>query len=273
MADAWRTTKRETPDRKVPKWIEEMEQAMYGDRVGIAHDGWTAGSPTFSVTVCSASPGVPVTMTMRVVAPTVAAARARAKELMDELCDGTELLNNASFTRSGESCRVYPDSSLIRGRLTCAKDDPAGPRSSGPARPSPLEMQAESLVRCGALDAERAAAVSCITTGIVGHANWIDRADRHIGDRTTFNIEVCSMDRGVPVGVNVRVVAADDVEAIVRAKQLLGRLSQGTELLDGADYARPGESCRVYTNPAYMPTRVPIVDEDGGGEWYMVAGV
>jgi len=59
----------------------------------------------------------------------------------------------------------------------------------------------------------------------------------------------------------------------VRAKQLLGRLSQGTELLDGADYTRPGESCQVFINPAFMPTRVPIVDEDGGGEWYMVAGV
>ncbi len=59
----------------------------------------------------------------------------------------------------------------------------------------------------------------------------------------------------------------------MRAQQLLRRLSHGTELLDNAHFTRTGESCCVFTNPAFMPTSVPIVDEDGGGEWYMVASV
>jgi len=250
-----------------------MEQAIYDHRVDISHDGWTAGGTTFSVTVCSARRGVPVTITMRVVANSTALARVRAKTLMEVFTDGTELLAGASYTRSGESCRVYLDPTLLRGRLNCTDEGPAGPRPPRPARLSPLEMSIECLIRPGALDAERAATVSRVMSGVVEHPDRIDRADREPGDRTTFNMEVCAMRTKVPVGINLRVVAADDVEARVRAQQLLRRLSHGTELLDNADFTRPGESCCVFTDPAFMPARVPIVDEDGGGEWYMVASV
>jgi hypothetical protein len=210
-------------------------------------------------------------MIMRVAAETVAAARARAKELMDDLWEGTELLNHASFTRSGESYRVYPDSTLIRGRLTCEKDGPAALRLSVSARPSLLTMQAEPLVGHGALDTAQAAPVSRLVSGVAEHLDRIDPADRYAGDRTTFNIVVCAMDRNVPVGVNLRVVATDDVEAILRAKFLLSRLRQGADLLVGADFTRPHEFCRVFIDPALMHARVPIVDEDGGGEWYEIS--
>jgi len=250
-----------------------MEQAIYDHRVDISHDGWTAGGTTFSVTVCSARRGVPVTMTMRVVANSTALARVRAKTLMEVFADGTELLAGASYTRSGESCRVYLDPTLLRGRLTCTDEGPAGPRPPRPARLSPLEMHMEFLIRRGALDAERAATVSRVMSGVAEHPDRIARADREPGGRSTFNVEVCSMRTGVPVGVNLRVVAEEKIEARARAQQLLRRLSHGTEVLFNADYTRPGESCLVFINPAFMPTRVPIVDEDGGGEWYMISTV
>jgi len=265
MSDATRTTKCETPDGKLTQLIDDMEQAMYDRRVDISHDGWTGGGTTFSVTVCSASPGAPVAMTMRVVANSEALAVVRTKTLMDHLDEGAELLTNASFTRSGESCRVYPDSRLLRAPLICQAEGPAGPWPPRPARLSPLEMHLECLMRSGALETERAATVSRVMSGVAKHPDRIDPADRDPGDRSTYNVEVCSMRAGVPVGVNVRVVAADKTEARARAEQLVRRLSQGTELIEGEDFTRPGESCRVFTDPACMPARMPIVDEGGGG--------
>ena len=106
MPHATRTTKGRTPGRKIPKFIEAMEQATYDRRVEPSHDGWTEGGTTFSVTVCSARRAVPVTMTMRVVANTAAAAGVRTKTLLEMFIEGTELLSGASYLRSGESCRV-----------------------------------------------------------------------------------------------------------------------------------------------------------------------
>ena len=43
MPHATRTTKGRTPGRKIPKFIEAMEQATYDRRVELSHDGWTEG--------------------------------------------------------------------------------------------------------------------------------------------------------------------------------------------------------------------------------------
>ncbi len=266
MPDATRTTTRPTPALEVPKFIEEMEQANYDRREEISHDGWTEGGTTFAVTVCSARRGVPVTMKMRVVANTMALARVRTKTLMEAFSEGTELLSGASYTRSGESCRVYLDPTLLRGRLTCTDEGPAGPRPPRPPRLSPDDLFIEMLMRRGALDAERAETLSRLMSGGAEDPDRIDRADRDSGDWSIFNVEASSMRVGVPVGINVRVVAEDKVEAYARAQHLLRRLSEGTELLEGADFTRPGESCRVFTDPAFMASRVPIVDEGAGWE-------
>ena len=71
---------------------------------------------------------------------------------------------------------------------------------------------------------------------------------------------------GVPVRVNLHVVADNAVEALLRARELLGRLNQGTELFHGADCTRPGEFSCVYTDPACMSTRAPQVDQGAGND-------
>jgi len=234
-------------------------------------DGWTGGGTTFSLAVCSARPGVPVTVTMRVVATTRAAARVRAVKLLEMLTEGTEMLHGADYARSGESCRVYFDPMLMRKRIACDDEGRAATAPPLTVAPTFLEMYMDALVRRGALDAERAATLTPQTDReIEPNSNHdfdqTEGADRHRRRRSVFNIEACSMRIGVPVGVNLRVVAENDVEARMRARELLGRLGQGTELFDGADFTRPGESCRVYTDPACMSTRAPLVDEGAGND-------
>jgi len=224
---------------------------------GLAHDdngcnadddddeGWTVGGTTFSLAVCSARPGVPVTVTMRVVATTRAAARVRAVKLLELRSDGTEILRGADCARPSESCRVYFDPTLIRKRVACDDEGPAAAAVPPAVAPAFLEMYRDALARRGALDAERAATLTPqtnpdIDTNSNSYFDPTDGADRQRSGRSVFNIEVCSMRTGVPAGVNVRVVAENAIEARVRSREILGRLSQGTELFAAADFTRLG---------------------------------
>lgn len=186
-------TKWQATTLTVAKMIDEREQATSDHDVDMSDDGWTEDGTMFYVIVCSARRGVPASMTMRVVANSPGLARVRVKALMEEFTEGTELLANASYTRSGESCRAYLDPTLLGALLACIDGGTAGPRLPRPARLSPLDMSIELMVRRGALEAERTATVSRVTSGLVKHPDPIDRADWDRGDRTTFNMEVCSM--------------------------------------------------------------------------------
>ena len=268
-----RTTNRTADVLDFAQFRRELETDTDHSDTDDFPDDWTGGGPTFSVAVCRARPGVPVSMTMRVAATTEAAARARVRKLMEYFSEGTEMLCCANYTRSGESCRVYLDPTLMRARVPCNDEGPAGAPATLEDRRSLHEIDVHyGLVRLGALDAERAATLTPpATRGIAPRLSpdvgRIDPADRDRRGRSLFNIEVCSMRPGVPVAVNLRVVADNATEARMRARHLLRQLSQGTDLLAGADFARPGESCLLQTEPTCMSNRVPLVNESAAEAW------
>ena len=83
-----------------------------------------------------------------------------------------------------------------------------------------------------------------------------------------YNVEFCGQRPGVPIGVNVRVIAISNADARRQAKALLKPFWEGFELFKHyRGYADDGESCRIYIDCDLMAKRCAVDVEDDGIDW------